>query len=136
MKNLEVKRTGLSWSSLRQVTAAGCKFQDLHLLQLSLKFTFLKTSVPLILLHEFFIHKIIHSFKYKRLHKLFFKKSVSGGRRMRATFLFPFFILCEVPNSWLMVVYLCKKKKGFPRSYCSAEMRSQSAEHSLDTQGC
>lgn len=61
------------WSSSTQLTAAGDRSKDLHLLGLCLKFTFLQASLPLILLHEFFIHKIIHLLKDKRPYKPFFQ---------------------------------------------------------------
>lgn len=71
------------------MTAARDKSKDLRLLGLSLKFSFLKT-LALILLHEFFIHKIIHSLKYKRSHKPFFKNSELRKKNEGDIFVFLF----------------------------------------------
>lgn len=90
----------------------------------SLKFTFLKVSLLLILLYEFFMHKIIHSLKDRRPHEPFFQNSVSWGRRMRTTFLFSFSILWEVANSWLMLAYIGQKKKFSKIILLSTEQRS------------
>lgn len=58
-------------------TAAGDRSKALHLLGFCLKFTFLNTSLPLILLHQFFIHKGIHALKDKIPHKPFFQNFVN-----------------------------------------------------------
>lgn len=54
--NEESVTPGLSWSSSNQLSLRPCIFWDS-----CLKFTFLNASLPLILLCQFFIHKVIRS---------------------------------------------------------------------------